>query len=122
TSCSHWRSSSPRGESRHRAHHNYREAVLTAAGSGGPAVCRPGAAAARRAAKPPVHMARAGEGPLSTARSQPGPRWTEGQPRPSRHLKGGEAARSKAPPSVLSGDLLVVFLQFVVRLVAVGGD
>ena len=34
----------------------YREAVLTARNSGGPAVCRPGAVRAGRAAKPPGHL------------------------------------------------------------------
>src|SRR5438270_7634316 len=54
--------------------HTYREAVLTAPRSGGLVVYEPGAAGARRAAEPPVYLARAGEGPLFTARSQRGQR------------------------------------------------
>src|SRR4051812_44058333 len=57
----------PEGVNRH-----YREAVLTAPRSGASVVYRPGAAGARRAAKPPGHIARAGEGSLSTSRSQRG--------------------------------------------------
>src|ERR1700704_5713924 len=61
------------------------EAVLTAPSSGGPAVCGPGAAGARREAKPPGHIVWAGEGELFTSRSQRG----RGEAK-----EGGEAARS----------------------------
>src|SRR5712692_9616448 len=50
----------------------YREAVLTAPRSGGLVVYKPGAAGARRVAKPPGHTAGAGGGSLSTSRSQRG--------------------------------------------------
>src|SRR6266576_846904 len=54
--------------------HVYREAVLTAPRSGGLVVYKPGAAGARRVAKPPGHIVWAGGGSLFTSRSQGGRR------------------------------------------------